>query len=164
MPEVFHALGLHLHQPLGNLVSLHNSTEPWEAKQILWCYDRITRMLDQYWDVARLHLSFSGTLLKQLEDPGIRETFSDTVNIAGRPKKWSFVLAFTSNIAPAPSQSLAVMMGVWTYWKPRSSKNRCVAWASVARMRNTAPNVFERARRCAIERRKSRPCPFFCSG
>ena len=41
MPEVFHALGLHLHQPLGNLVSLHNSTEPWEAKQILWCYDRI---------------------------------------------------------------------------------------------------------------------------
>ncbi len=48
MPEVFHALGLHLHQPLGNLVALDNSREPWEAKQILWCYDRITRMRDQY--------------------------------------------------------------------------------------------------------------------
>ena len=82
MAEVFHALGLHMHQPLGNLVELHNSGERWEAKQILWCYDRVTRMLDQYWDVARLHLSFSGTLLKQLEDPGIRETFADVVDIA----------------------------------------------------------------------------------
>lgn len=82
MPEIFHALGLHLHQPPGNLVALHNSGERWEAKQILWCYDRVTRMLDQYWDVARLHLSFSGTLLKQLEDPGIRETFGDVVDIA----------------------------------------------------------------------------------
>ena len=71
-----------MHQPLGNLVELHNSGERWEAKQILWCYDRVTRMLDQYWDVARLHLSFSGTLLKQLEDPGIRETFADVVDIA----------------------------------------------------------------------------------
>ncbi len=81
MPEVFHALGLHMHQPLGNLVALHNSGERWEAKQILWCYDRVTRMLDRYWDVARLHLSFSGTLLKQLEDPGLRETFGDVVDI-----------------------------------------------------------------------------------
>jgi hypothetical protein len=58
MSEVFHALGLHLHQPLGNLVTLHNSAEPWEAKQILWCYDRITRMLDQYWDVKLCQLVF----------------------------------------------------------------------------------------------------------
>jgi len=35
MPEVYHALGLHLHQPLGNLVALHNSGESWEARQIL---------------------------------------------------------------------------------------------------------------------------------
>ena len=81
MPEVFHALGLHMHQPLGNLVALHNSGERWEAKQILWCYDRVTRMLDPYWDVARLHLSFSGTLLKQLEDPGVQQTFAEVVNI-----------------------------------------------------------------------------------
>jgi hypothetical protein len=68
MPDVFHALGLHMHQPLGNLVALHKSDERWEARQILWCYDRPTRMLEGYEDVARLHISFSGTLLKQLED------------------------------------------------------------------------------------------------
>jgi len=28
-----------------------------------------------------LHLSFSGTLLKQFEDPGVRQTFGETVNI-----------------------------------------------------------------------------------
>jgi len=27
MAEVYHALGLHLHQPPGNLVALHNSGE-----------------------------------------------------------------------------------------------------------------------------------------
>lgn len=81
MADVYHALGLTMHQPLGNLIALHNSEERWEARQILWCYDRPTRMLEGYEDVARLHLSFSGTLLKQLEDPGVRETFHDIVNI-----------------------------------------------------------------------------------
>jgi alpha-amylase/alpha-mannosidase (GH57 family) len=82
MPEIYHALGLNMHQPPGNLFALHNSPERWEAKQILWCYDRPTRMLEGYEDVARLHMDFSGTLLKQLEDPGVRETFADVVNIA----------------------------------------------------------------------------------
>ena len=82
MPEVYHALGLNMHQPPGNLVALHNSPERWEAKQILWCYDRATRMLEGYADVARLHMDLSGTLLKQLEDPGIRATFGDVVNVA----------------------------------------------------------------------------------
>ncbi len=82
MAEVYHALGLHMHQPPGNLVALHNSGQSWEARQILWCYDRPTRMLEGYQDIARLHMSFSGTLLKQLEDPGVRETFGDVVNIA----------------------------------------------------------------------------------
>ncbi len=81
MADVFHALGLHMHQPLGNLVALHNSGESWEVKQILWCYDRVARMIENYHDVARLHLSLSGTLLKQLEDPGVRQTFRDTVDI-----------------------------------------------------------------------------------
>ena len=81
MADVYHALGLHLHQPLGNLVALHNSDASWEARQILWCYDRPVRMLEGYYEVARLHLSFSGTLLKQLEDPGIRQIFGDIVNI-----------------------------------------------------------------------------------
>jgi alpha-amylase/alpha-mannosidase (GH57 family) len=81
MAEVYHAVGLNMHQPLGNLLALHNSDERWEAKQILWCYDRPTRMLEGYEDVARLHISFSGTILKQLEDPAIRETFHDVVDV-----------------------------------------------------------------------------------
>lgn len=81
MVEVYHALGLNMHQPLGNLLALHNSNERWEARQILWCYDRPVRMLEGYEDVARLHISFSGTLLKQLEDPAIRETFHDVIDI-----------------------------------------------------------------------------------
>ena len=81
MAEVYHAVGLHFHQPPGNLIALHHTDQRWEAKQILWCYDRVTRMLEGYEDIARLHLSFSGTLLKQLEDPAVRETFRDTVDI-----------------------------------------------------------------------------------
>lgn len=81
MTEVYHALGLNMHQPLGNLIALHNSPERWEAKQILWSYDRPVRMLEGYEDIANLHMSFSGTLLKQLEDPAVRETFHDVVDI-----------------------------------------------------------------------------------
>ena len=81
MGQIYHALGLNMHQPLGNLIALHNSEERWEAKQILWAYDRVVRMLQGWEDVARLHMSFSGTLLRQFEDPGIRETFQHVVNI-----------------------------------------------------------------------------------
>ncbi|MDA8387634.1 MAG: hypothetical protein M0Z58_03080 [Nitrospiraceae bacterium] len=81
MAEIYHALGLNMHQPPGNLLALHNSEERWEARQILWCYDRPTRMLEGYEDVARPHMSFSGTLLKQLEDPAVRETFADVVDV-----------------------------------------------------------------------------------
>ena len=81
MTEVYHALGLNMHQPPGNLIALHNSPERWEAKQILWSYDRPVRMLEGYEDIANLHMSFSGTLLKQLEDPAVRETFHDVVDI-----------------------------------------------------------------------------------
>ena len=81
MAEVYHALGLNMHQPPGNLLALHNSQERWEARQILWCYDRPTRMLEGYEDIARPHISFSGTLLKQLDDPAIRETFHDVVDV-----------------------------------------------------------------------------------
>ena len=57
MSDVYHALGLNMHQPLGNLIALHNSPERWEAKRIFWCYDRPTRMLEGYEEVARLHRS-----------------------------------------------------------------------------------------------------------
>jgi hypothetical protein len=81
MRRVYHAIGLNMHQPLGNLLALHDSNEQWEAKQILWCDDRPTRMLEGYEDAARLHMSFSGTLLKQLEDPAARETCHDVADI-----------------------------------------------------------------------------------
>ena len=82
MKPVFHALGLHFHQPLGNLAELDRSEkERWEARQILWCYDRPTRLVEGWEDVARLHFSFSGTLLKQFEDQGVAETFAGVANI-----------------------------------------------------------------------------------
>ncbi len=81
MSEIYHAIGFNMHQPLGNLLALHNSDKCWEAKQILWCYDRPNHMLEGYEDVARLHMNFSGTLLKQFEDPATRETFHDIVDI-----------------------------------------------------------------------------------
>lgn len=66
--EIYHALVLNLHQPAGNLQELleHN---PWEAHEILYALDRMPRSLWGYEDVARVHLSLSGTLLETLADP-----------------------------------------------------------------------------------------------
>ena len=58
----FHSLVPNLHQPPGNLVHLLEEKE-WETKEILYAMDRIPRSLWGYEDVARVHLSFSGTLL-----------------------------------------------------------------------------------------------------
>ncbi|MEJ2386602.1 MAG: glycoside hydrolase family 57 [Chromatiaceae bacterium] len=64
---VHHALVLNLHQPAGNLQELlEHST--WEAEDILFALDRISRSLWGYEDVARVHLSLSGTLLEVLSD------------------------------------------------------------------------------------------------
>jgi alpha-amylase/alpha-mannosidase (GH57 family) len=65
---IYHALVLNFHQPGGNLDSLLQHHE-WEAKEILWAIDRMPRSLWAYDDVARVHLSFSGTLLETLADP-----------------------------------------------------------------------------------------------
>jgi len=67
MPETFHALVLNLHQPTGNLQHLLAHRE-WEAKEILFAMDRIPRSLWDYEDVARVHLSLSGTLLETLSN------------------------------------------------------------------------------------------------
>ena len=66
--SIYHALVLNFHQPSGNLEHLlfHNE---WEAKEILWSLDRIPRSLWGYEDIARVHLSFSGTLLETLSNP-----------------------------------------------------------------------------------------------
>ncbi len=68
MTEISHALVLNLHQPSGNLDSLLQHNE-WEAKEILFALDRMPRSTWQYEDIARVHLSMSGTLLETLTNP-----------------------------------------------------------------------------------------------
>lgn len=69
---IYHALVLNLHQPSGNLEHLLK-TNFWEAKEILWALDRMPRALWGYEDLARVHLSLSGTLLETLQNPQFQE-------------------------------------------------------------------------------------------
>jgi alpha-amylase/alpha-mannosidase (GH57 family) len=78
--NIFHALGLHMHQPPGNLKLLIDSN-PWEAEQIIRCYERVPRYAGKYRDVARLHVGFSGILLEQLKDPAIVDAYRHIVDI-----------------------------------------------------------------------------------
>jgi alpha-amylase/alpha-mannosidase (GH57 family) len=66
--KIHHALVLNLHQPAGNLEHLLEHA-PWEAREILFALDRIPRSLWGWEDVARVHLSLSGTLLEALSSP-----------------------------------------------------------------------------------------------
>jgi hypothetical protein len=68
--SIQHALGLHLHQPAGNLRLLLRQDEA-EVGRILHCYDRIARHAHKYAHVARLHLALSVVLLEQLRDPDL---------------------------------------------------------------------------------------------
>jgi alpha-amylase/alpha-mannosidase (GH57 family) len=68
MSKIHHALVLNLHQPSGNLQALLENHH-WETHEILYALDRIPRSLWGYEDVARVHLSISGTLLETLADP-----------------------------------------------------------------------------------------------
>jgi 4-alpha-glucanotransferase len=77
---IYHALGLHMHQPPGNLRSLIDAN-PWEAEQIILCYERPLRYAAQYRDVARLHVGFSGVLLEQLMDPGVVDRYRHILDI-----------------------------------------------------------------------------------
>jgi hypothetical protein len=78
--SIYHALGLHMHQPPGNL-RLMIEANPWEAEQIIRCYERPARYALQYKDVARLHVGFSGVLLEQLMDPGIIDRYRHILDI-----------------------------------------------------------------------------------
>ena len=77
--HVHHALVLNLHQPAGNLDYLLEHAE-WEAKEILFAMDRIPRSLWDHEDLARVHLSLSGTLLETLSDPQFQERVYGTVD------------------------------------------------------------------------------------
>jgi alpha-amylase/alpha-mannosidase (GH57 family) len=63
---------LNLHQPAGNIDELLN-TNPWEAHEILYALDRIPRTLWDQEDMARVHLSLSGTLLETLSSPAFQQ-------------------------------------------------------------------------------------------
>jgi len=67
-----HALVLNLHQPPNNLQNLLDDGN-WEAQEILYALDRIPRSLWGSEDVARVHLSLSGTLLETLNNPGFQQ-------------------------------------------------------------------------------------------
>jgi 4-alpha-glucanotransferase len=72
MAIAHHALVLNLHQPPGNLQELLEH-QTWEAKEILFALDRIPRSLWGREELARVHLSLSGTLLETLSDPLFQE-------------------------------------------------------------------------------------------
>ena len=78
--QIFHALGLHMHQPPGNLRLLIDAN-PFEAEQIIRCYERPARYAATYADVGRLHIGFSGVLLEQLTDPDIVDRYRHLVDI-----------------------------------------------------------------------------------
>ncbi|MCV6637470.1 hypothetical protein [Candidatus Albibeggiatoa sp. nov. NOAA] len=80
MPQIFHALALHLHQPPDNLQLLID-TNPKEAEQIIHCYDRITRFAHKYTNIAHFHIAFSGLLLQQLQQPNIIEQYKPYIDI-----------------------------------------------------------------------------------
>ncbi len=72
MKTINHALVLNFHQPAGNLEYLLDN-HPWDGKQVLYAMDRMPRKLLPYQDVARVHLSLSGTLLETLSSPDFQQ-------------------------------------------------------------------------------------------
>ena len=80
MPTVYHLLGLHMHQPPGNLQFLLDNNE-WEARQIILCYDRPLKYARRYADVGHFCVGFSGILLEQLQDPEIVKRYAGVVDI-----------------------------------------------------------------------------------
>jgi hypothetical protein len=69
-----------MHQPPGNLRLLIEAN-PWEAEQIIRCYERPLRYAEQYPELARLHIGFSGVLLEQLLDPDIVDRYRHILDI-----------------------------------------------------------------------------------
>jgi alpha-amylase/alpha-mannosidase (GH57 family) len=78
--NLFHALGLHMHQPPGNLRLLMEAN-PFGAEQIIRCYERAARYAHLYPAEGRLHVGFSGILLEQLRDPRIVDLYRHVVDI-----------------------------------------------------------------------------------
>jgi len=82
MAEIYHALGLHLHQPPRNMLDMLQGAAH-EAVGIIHAYDRIARYAHRYKDTARLHVGMSGILLDQLTDPQVVEAYRPHLDIPG---------------------------------------------------------------------------------
>lgn len=81
MPEIYHALGLHLHQPPNNLLDVLHGAE-FEAIGIIHSYDRIARYAHRFQE-AGIHVGMSGILLDQLTDPAVVEAYRPHLDIPG---------------------------------------------------------------------------------
>lgn len=77
---LYHALGLHMHQPPQNLVQLMDS-DPQTAEEIVRCYERVPRYARRFPEHGRLHVGFSGILLEQLLDPDVVDRYRHIVDI-----------------------------------------------------------------------------------
>jgi 4-alpha-glucanotransferase len=78
--QLFHALGLHMHQPPDNLRLLMDRNSQ-EAEQIIRCYERVPRYARKFKEHARIHIAFSGILLEQLRAPKIVDSYRSIVDI-----------------------------------------------------------------------------------
>ncbi|MCG8696800.1 MAG: hypothetical protein MI922_02005 [Bacteroidales bacterium] len=78
--NIFHALGLHLHQPPGNMLDILRHAE-YEGIGIIHAYDRIVRYALRYKDIAKIHIGISGVLLDQLTDHRVIEAYRNHVDI-----------------------------------------------------------------------------------
>lgn len=77
---IYYALGLHMHQPPGNLKLLIEANE-WEAQQIIRCYERAARYAHLYKDTANFCVGFSGILLEQFKEREIVDRYRKFVDI-----------------------------------------------------------------------------------
>lgn len=80
MAELYHALGLHMHQPPGNLELLWRENE-WEARQIMLCYQRPLKYAQRFAERGRFHVDFSGILIEQFLDPTVKGLYREVVDV-----------------------------------------------------------------------------------
>ena len=77
---IFHALGLNMQRPPGDLQRLIDEDER-EAEKVVRGYQSIARYAQRFSDVGRFHVSFSGVLLEQLCEPRIVDRYQRFVDI-----------------------------------------------------------------------------------
>lgn len=80
--KIYHALGLHLHQPPGNMMTMLHHAE-YEGIGVIHAYDRIVKYAHRFKDIARIHVGISGVLIDQLTDPEVQRAYAPHIDING---------------------------------------------------------------------------------